>query len=150
MMFDAHFNYIIPKSGRGTTLLLGFTVVLGHPKTEELLTYCHMQSGMVLVSIPIRFWSSPYKAQGLGGPRLDLLSSAFSADWWRLNVMGKFLNHSNLLHFKQIPGEVNLNLVKVRSKLSGPLYSKVLPTQQAWTFCSLDILALGRFEAWVF
>ncbi len=81
-------------------------------------------SGMVPVRIPISFWSCVRGWHFLSWVRSLALSkwTDDTASFWE-----NFQNHRTLLHTQHIPGEVNLHLMKVRSKLSGSQYLTVLP-----------------------
>jgi hypothetical protein len=90
-------------------------------KAGEFLPGCGPQSGAAAVRIPISFWSQAVQsARGwlvLSVARSLVLSkwTAGAAPFWANSQ-----NRSALLHTYQILGEVNLYLVKARSKLSGP------------------------------
>jgi hypothetical protein len=95
-----------------------------HLRAGEVLLGCDPQSSVATVKIPNSFRSWVTKSAGGGGfsvvPTLSLsMWTAGATSFWTFSR-----NHSALLHICQIPGEVNLHLMKARSKLSRHPYLK--------------------------
>jgi hypothetical protein len=98
------------------SLPVSFPVVSDNSRAEEVLPGCVPQSSASPVRIPFSFWSGPMQSLGRVGSQSGMLSRLFQVDCWHRTVLGKFQKRQRSFKHR----EVNLYLVKARSKLSGP------------------------------
>jgi hypothetical protein len=108
--------------------------------------HCGLQSGLVPVWIPISLRSWTIQSAG-GWQVLSWVHSLTPSKWidGAVPFRANSRKRSALLHIWQIPGKVNLNLIKARSELSGPWYLEVLPDP-----AYLDISFTQRTSKWHF
>jgi hypothetical protein len=119
--------YFHQKSGQSATLptpslLLGFTAITDHPRVGEVPLGYGSQSGAAPVNISVSIQSRAVQNAG-GHWVFSWFHPLDSSKWYdgAAPFLINFQNHSALeIHTYQIPGEVNLHLVKARSKLGEP------------------------------
>ncbi len=131
--FDIHFREIrgkvrprcYPSTPTFRLVLLLFQTTRGQEKSRLAVVRSTARSQSGFQSI-----SGPKAVQSGGGWRVLSWAQSLALSKWTAGATPFWensWNYSAFLHTCQIPGEVNLHLVKVRSKLSGPQYLTYFP-----------------------